>query len=89
MTITLPADPETERLARKLADATGRPLPMVVRDAIEAAAARAGIPKQARLSRDELLARMTEITDGFAHFPILDQRSADEIIGYDEQGLAQ
>ena len=87
MTITLPADPETERLARKLAEVTGKPLPMIVRQAIEAEAAKAGIAGTARLSPDQLLARMTEITDGFARLPILDPREPDEIIGYDEHGV--
>jgi len=89
MTITLPTDPETERLARRLAEATGKSLPVVVKEAIEAEAAKAGVAAPARLSRDELLARMIEISDGFARLPILDLRSADEIIGYDEQGVPQ
>ena len=87
MTITLPTDPETARLARKLADASGIPLPMIVRQAIEAEAARAGMTVPARPSRDEMLARMTEITAGFAGLPNLDPRSADAIIGYDELGV--
>ena len=60
-----------------------------MRQAIEAEAAKAGVAKSARLTRDELLARMTTITDGFAALPVLDARNADEIIGYDEHGLPQ
>ena len=33
-TTTLPADPDTERLAQKLAEATGKPLPTIVREAM-------------------------------------------------------
>lgn len=40
MNTTLPADPDTERLARKLAADTGRPVEAVVRDAIGEHAAR-------------------------------------------------
>lgn len=87
MTVTLPADPETERLARKLAEATGKPLPMIVRQTIEAEAAKAGVATPARPSPSERLARMTEITDGFAQLPILDPRGADLIMGYDEHGV--
>jgi antitoxin VapB len=89
MTVTLPADADTERLARKLAQATGKPLPVIVKQAIEAEAVKAGVTAPARLSRDELLLRMTEITAGFAALPVLDPRSADEIAGYDEFGLVQ
>jgi antitoxin VapB len=87
MTITLPADPETERLARKLAEATGKPLPMIVRQAIEVEAVKAGVGLPTRLAPSELIARMTEITDEFARLPILDPRVADVIVGYDEHGV--
>ncbi len=86
MTITLPADAETERLARKLAEVTGKPLPLIVREAIEAEAAKAGVAPS-RVQPDDLLARMLEITDGFARLPVVDPRSADDIIGYDEHGV--
>ena len=89
MTITLPADPDTERLARNVAKITGKSLPLVVKEAIEAKAAEAGVLPPARAARTDLLARMTEITDGFARLPILDPRTADEIIGYDERGVAR
>lgn len=85
----LPADAETERLARRLAEATGKPLPVVVREAIASEAAKAGVIEAVRPSRDDLIARMTSITDGFAELPVLDDRSADAIIGYGENGLPQ
>jgi antitoxin VapB len=95
MMTTLPADEDTERLARKLAEAAGKPVPIVVKEAIAAKAEADGISMEARelaapgdhLSRDELLARVTKITDGFASIPVRDARSADEIIGYDDLGL--
>ena len=33
MTIVLPTDSQTEQLARRLAEATGKPLPIVVQEA--------------------------------------------------------
>lgn len=86
--ITLPTDPETERLARQVAEMTGKTLPTVVKNAIEAEAAKAGVCT-ARPFRDDLLARMVEITDRFADIPVLDTRKPDEIIGYDDHGLPQ
>ena len=90
-TTTLPADPDTERLAHKLAEATGKPLPTIVREAIAAKAEAAGVSLRERrqLSRDELLARMTAITDRFADLPVHDPRTPEEIIGYDEYALPQ
>jgi len=94
MMTTLPADAETERLARQLAQATGKPVPTVVREAIAAKAEADGLQmappldqSEASLARDELLVRITEITAGFASLPVRDPRPADEIIGYDELGL--
>ena len=87
MTITLPSDAETERLARKLADATGKPLPLVVKEAIEAEAARVGVVLNVLPPPSDRLARMMEIAKGFDSLPVLDARSADEIIGYDEYGV--
>jgi len=90
MTTTLPADPDTERLAHKLAEAMGKPLPEIVREAIAAKAESVGVTLQGRraLSKEERLARMTAITDKFAELPVCDARSPEEIIGYDEFGVA-
>jgi antitoxin VapB len=85
----LPADPETERLAHKVAEAMGKPLPEIVKEAIAAKAEAVGVSLQAQrgLSREERLARMTAITDRFAELPVRDTRSPEEIIGYDEFGV--
>ena len=86
---TLPADPDTERLARKLAEATGKPLPTIVREAIAAKAEAAGVALHARkrLSGQDLIDRMIAISDHCAALPVLDPRSPEEIIGYDEFGV--
>jgi antitoxin VapB len=88
---TLPADPETEQLARRVAEATGKPVQTVVKEAIAAKASAAGVALQGdgqrSASHDELLARITEITAEFAKLPVLDPRSAEEIMSFDESGL--
>ena len=92
MTVMLPGDAETERLARRLAEVTGRPLPDVIRDAIAAEAVKAGLPVSApprRKTTEEKIAAMMAITEEFARLPVLDARSADEIIGYNEHGVPQ
>lgn len=92
MTIAISVDTETERLARRLSEATGKPLPIVVKEAIEAQAVAAGVevqPVPGRLSRDEMLARMKEIVKGFDVLPVLDSRLPDEIIGYNHDGVPE
>ena len=87
----LTTDPATERLARRLADATAKPLQVVVREAIEAKAEAEGVSLQAqhRVLRLDLLAQMVAITDGFADLPVLDSRDADAIIGFGEHGAPE
>ena len=88
-TTTLPADPDTERLAHKLAEASGKPLPTIVREAIVAKAEAAGVTLHGRkrLTGQDLIDRMTAISDHCAVLPVLDARSPEEIIGYDEFGV--
>jgi antitoxin VapB len=40
-----------------------------------------------RENKEALLADIRAIVDHFASLPVLDTRSADEILGYDENGL--
>ena len=89
MSTTLPADPETEQLAHKLAEATGKPLPTVVREAIAAKAEAAGVSlrQHERIFGQDLIDRMAAISDRCASLPVLDPRSPDEIVGYDEFGV--
>ena len=90
MTMAISLDAETERLARKLAEVTGKPLPTVVKEAIEAKAMAAGVqvePSAKRSGPHDRLARMMEIAKGFDDLPVFDTRSPDEIIGYDDYGL--
>jgi antitoxin VapB len=75
-------DPETDRLARRLANLTGESLTkavqIAVRDRLEREERRRGRP-----SVEHLLA----IARRCAARPVIDPRSPDEIIGYDERGL--
>ena len=89
MATTLPADPDTERLAQKLAESTGKPLPTIVKEAIAAKAEAAGMSMHGRkrLAGQDLIDRMTAISDQCAALPVLDPRSSDDIIGYDEFGV--
>lgn len=88
-TTTLPADPDTKRLAHKLAEAIGKPLPIIVREAIAAKAEAAGVTLHGRgkLSGQDLIDRMTVISDHCAALPVLDSPSPEEIIGHDEFGV--
>jgi antitoxin VapB len=77
-------DPETDRLARAVAALTGETLTTAIRNAL------AERLERERLRRGEipdLAARIREIGEHCAGLPVLDPRSPDEIIGYDETGM--
>lgn len=76
-------DPEADRLAREVAARTGETLTTAVVVALRERLARLrGRPRRRRL-REEL----REIGQRCAQLPTLDDRSADEILGYDRHGL--
>jgi antitoxin VapB len=74
------ADPEADRLARQLAEHTGETVEQAVVQAL-----------RDRLAKQEEIARKLEALRGIqrrvAALPVLDHRTADEILGYDENGL--
>ena len=77
-------DPETDRLARQVARLTGESLTETVRDALRSKLRHEQLKRGRNPTLfDELMA----IASRCDHLPILDNRSADEIIGYDENGL--
>jgi antitoxin VapB len=76
-------DPETERLARVLAERTGETITLATRRALEERLRRIG--SDAR--RAALLEDLTAIRQRWSALPVVDARSADEIIGYDESGV--
>ena len=75
-------DPEADRLARELALRTGESLTRAVTQAIRERLERQRARRQSRLSED-----LRRIGERCSALPILDTRSAEEIIGYDSQGL--
>ena len=76
-------DGETERLARALAERTGETLTLATRRALEERLQRVG----GGARRASLLEDLAEIRRRWRALPVIDHRSADEIIGYDPSGL--
>jgi antitoxin VapB len=76
---------ETELLARKVAEATGESLTEAIQKALSERWARLKRQRGNRLlsnQLEDLLRRVDAL-------PTLDSRTADEILGYDEHGLAR
>ncbi len=76
-------DERAHRLARELADRTGENLTRAVVHAIEEKLERLTLAND-RQSRLKVLMR---IANEAAALPIMDDRTPEEIIGYDEDGL--
>lgn len=77
-------DPETEALARRLAQSTGESITVATRRALEERLRRVSGDAGAKAALIEDLAASR---GRFAALPVLDDRTADEIIGYDQHGL--
>ncbi|MBB3976083.1 antitoxin VapB [Rhizobium azooxidifex] len=78
-------DETTHELARQLAERTGESLTRAVRHALEEKLARLRAEKPAPRLADQL----DRIALDCAALPVLDRRSPEDIIGYDEDGLPQ
>lgn len=77
--------PIAEQLARELVEATGESLTESVETAI-----RERRDRQTRGARARRICRrMDALRAELRSLPVLDARSADEIIGYDENGLPE
>jgi len=76
-------DPEADRLAREIAKRTGETLTGAIVVALRERLARL----RARPRQRRLLEEMREIGKRVAALPILDHRSDEEILGYDQDGL--
>lgn len=74
---------ETERLAREVAERTGESLTGAIQKSLE--------ERLERLNRERrnrnLMNQLEEILQRVDRLPVLDSRSPDEIVGYDEHGL--
>jgi antitoxin VapB len=77
-------DPEADRLARAVARRTGETITQAVIKALRERLAREERKEQAI---ETLVEDVMEIGRHCAVLPLLDARSPDEIIGYDENGL--
>ena len=75
--------PEADRLARELAAATGESLTDAIVKALRERLEKEQRRAPALLLSDELRA----IRERCSRLPVLDARSAEEILGYDESGL--
>ncbi|MDJ0863239.1 MAG: type II toxin-antitoxin system VapB family antitoxin [Gammaproteobacteria bacterium] len=76
-------NPETERLAATLAKLTGESKTQAVTQALRDRLERVRRRRAGRRLADEL----DEIARHCASLPVLDDRSPDEILGYDNRGL--
>jgi len=76
-------NPETEQLAAELARQTGETKTEAVTKALRDRLFRVRRERAKRSLVDD----MREIANHCASLPVLDSRSADEILGYDENGL--
>jgi antitoxin VapB len=77
-------DPEADQLARSLAQRTGESITQAVITALRERLAREQRKNEAV---DMLVEEVMDIAKHCAALPLLDARSPDEIIGYDEHGL--
>lgn len=73
---------EADRLARQLAAETGESLTEAVVVALRDRLRREQLRKEARIRT-----RLARLQADVSAFPVLDQRPADEIVGYDADGL--
>ena len=74
---------DTEELARQVAEATGESITEAIKKSLQERMER--LQKQRRQKQVE--ARLEEIVQRVRALPVLDKRSADEIIRYDEHGI--
>jgi antitoxin VapB len=77
-------DPETDSLARQVASLTGETITEAVRTSLRE---RLAHERLKRGEGPELARALKEIAARCAALPVLDARTADEILGYDENGL--
>ena len=74
-------DPETDRLARALAEVTGESIPEAIRTALAER-----LERTRAVQYTPLRASLQRIQERLASLPVLDPRAPDEML-YDEHGL--
>jgi len=78
---------EAHRLAKELAELTGESITQAVTQALKDAVAKARLRRRA--STERLISELDEIAGHCASLPVLDPRSPEEILGYDERGSSE
>lgn len=76
-------DHDTEQLARTLAERTGESITLAIKRALEERLRRLG----SDMRKAVLLEDLEAIQRRWNALPVPDNRTADEILGYDENGL--
>ena len=74
---------EAERLAREIASKTGESLTTAIQKALEERLERLRNQRRGQI----LASQLEEILRRVDQLPLLDNRTADDILGYDEDGL--
>jgi len=74
---------ETERLAREVAAKTGESLTAAIQKALEERLERLQHQRRSQI----LASQLQEILRRVDQLPVLDSRTPDEILGYDDHGL--
>lgn len=74
---------ETERLARQVAEQTGDSLTGAIQKALEERLERLKNQRKSQIILDQL----RDILQRVDRLPVLDRRTPEEIVGYDEHGL--
>ncbi len=82
MALNIKSD-EADRLARELAERTGETLTQAVIGALRERLERS----RPVANDDDLVDDVLDLADRFSRLRVLDARTADEIIGYDEAGV--
>ena len=77
---------ETEKLVRELARRRGQGITQALTDVLRREVERER-RKPRRTDKDNFHRRIQEIVDEVRKAPVLDDRSPDEILGYNERGL--
>jgi antitoxin VapB len=75
-------NPDADRLARELAEATGETLTEAVMNALQERLERAQQQRSTGVAQ-----RLRRLATEVREIPVIDLRNADDIIGYDEHGL--
>lgn len=74
---------DVERLARELSAKTGESLTRAIQTSLEERLERLRVARR----QDVVVEQLEEVLRRVDQLPVLDSRSPDEIVGYDEHGL--